>query len=187
MSDTVRVVVGEGRSSGRGLLRFVLQGEGYDVVGEAGTSAELAGLLALHQPDAVVIDDGIGVTAVQMAREVAPDTKVVLVWPEAVVPIGGDARVDPDHLLGGLSTAVAKVVGRAPVAPTIVAPDWVERVRKDPAVLRERIAKHGGLPERRPSVTELQRRGRRLHPLRRRGRGGRGRRRSGGRDRGRGR
>src|SRR6185436_14735492 len=38
-----------------------------------------------------------------------------------------------------------------------------ERVRKDPATLRELLAARGGVPTR-PSVTELQRRGHRLHP-----------------------
>ena len=38
----VRIVVAEGPSRRKGLLRFVLESEGYDVVGEASTTAELA-------------------------------------------------------------------------------------------------------------------------------------------------
>ena len=79
----------------RGLLRFVLEGDGFEVVGEAGSSAELAPVLAELQPDAVVLDDGIGATAVQLCREIAPRAKIIVVWPDAVVPIGGDARVAP--------------------------------------------------------------------------------------------
>jgi hypothetical protein len=161
----VCVVVGEGQSMRQGLLRFVLEGEGFEVVGEAATSAELARVLAIHQPDVVVLDDGIGATAVQMAREVAPKTKVILVWPGAVVPIGGDARVDPSEVLRDLGSAVARVAGvPIPSAEGFVRPDWVEKVRKDPAALREMLAARGGIESRRPSVTELQRRGRRLHP-----------------------
>ena len=37
----VRIVVGEGPSERKGLLRFVVDGEGYDVVAEASTTAEL--------------------------------------------------------------------------------------------------------------------------------------------------
>jgi hypothetical protein len=160
-----RVVVGEGQSMRQGLLRFVLEGDGFEVVGEAATSAELARVLAIHQPDVVVLDDGIGATAVQMAREVAPRTKVILVWPGAVVPIGGDARVEPSEVLRDLGGAVARVAGvPIPAAEGFVRPDWVERVRKDPAALRQMLAARGGIQNRRPSVTELQRRGRRLHP-----------------------
>jgi hypothetical protein len=161
----VRVVVGEGQSMRQGLLRFVLEGDGFEVVGEAATSAELARVLAIHQPDVVVLDDGIGATAVQMAREVAPKTKIILVWPGAVVPIGGDARVEPSEVLRDLGGAVARVMGvPIPTAAGFVRPDWVERVRKDPTALREMLAARGGIENRRPSVTELQRRGRRLHP-----------------------
>src|SRR4026208_775236 len=91
----VRIVVGEGRSARMGFLRFVLGSEGYEVVAQASSASELARVLAVHQPDVVVLDDGIGATAVQMTHEVSPNAKVILVWPGAVVPIGGDAPVDP--------------------------------------------------------------------------------------------
>ena len=160
-----RIVVGEGQTLRRGLLRFVLEGEGYEVVAEAGSSAELARMVAVHEPDVVVLDDGIGATAVQMARELAPKAKVILVWPGAVVPIGGDARVEPAEVLKELATAVQKVTAHpAPITETLRRPAWIDRVRKDPATLRDLLEKRGGLP-RRPSVTELQRRGQRLHPV----------------------
>jgi hypothetical protein len=60
-------------------------------------------------------------------------------------------------------------------APGIRRPEWVERVRKDPAALREMLAAHGSPPGTGPSVTELQQgpRGRRLgaRPPRPRGSG----------------
>ena len=67
-AQRVRIVVGEGRSSQQGLLRFVLVGEGYDVVADATNPAELARVLAAHKPDVVVLDDGIGATAVGVRR-----------------------------------------------------------------------------------------------------------------------
>ncbi len=97
----VRIVVGEGPSARTGLLRFVLDGEGYDVVAEAATTAELARLMATHRPDIVVLDDGIGAIAVGMINEMSPNTKVVLVWPGAVMPIGGAARVEPSSRAPG--------------------------------------------------------------------------------------
>ena len=163
-ANAVRVVVGEGHPARKGLLRFVLEGDGYDVVGSATTSAELARMLATTQPDVVVLDDGIGATAVQRTREVAPAAKVVLVWPGAVVPIGGDARVEPSQVLRPRGTTVAQVTQPIATVSTMRQPDWVERVRKDPATLRDMLAAKGGVPRTRPSVTELQKRGQRLHP-----------------------
>ncbi|MGE5227746.1 MAG: response regulator transcription factor [Planctomycetaceae bacterium] len=160
-----RVVVGEGRAARKGLLRFVLEGEGFDVVGEAPDAAELAKLLAVEQPDVVVLDDGIGVTAVQLTHEVAPSAKVVLVWPGAVVPIGGDARVEPSEVLRGLGPAVSQVAGLAGLLESFERPDWIDKVRKDPATLRELLAKRGAeeTPDR-PSIIELQRRAQQAEP-----------------------
>ncbi len=112
MSDPVRVVVAEGPSTRKGLLRFVLEGEGYDVVGDAATSAELARVVAVHRPDVVVMDDGIGAMAVAMIRTIAPSTRVVLVWPGAVVPIGGDARVEPSDVLRELGRTMERLTGQ---------------------------------------------------------------------------
>nr|MBA3765345.1 hypothetical protein [Actinomycetota bacterium] len=108
----VRIVVGEGPSTRRGLLRFVLDGEGYDVVAEASTTAALARLMAVHRPDVVVLDDGIGATTVGMINEMSPNTKVVLVWPGAVMPIGGAARVEPARVLQDLGPTIARLTGQ---------------------------------------------------------------------------
>ena len=120
-------------------------------------------MIEANRPDVVVLDDGIGVVAVSMVHEVAPQAKVVLVWPSAVVPIGGDARVEPAKILRDLGPAVEHVM--APVTAlteTFVRPDWIDQVRKDPATLRNKLA--GKQTKKRPSVTRLQRRSQRLHP-----------------------
>jgi hypothetical protein len=171
LARNIRVVVGEGRTAQQGLLRFVLEGEGFDIVGEAGTTADLAIAIAEGQPDVVVLDDGIGVMAVSMVHEALPDTKIVLVWPSAVVPIGGDARVEPAKILNDLGPAVRHVapvgVG-AGMTETFERPEWIDRVRKDPGTLREKLETSGKETTKRPSVTQLQRRGARLHPTGRR-------------------
>ena len=167
MARPIRIVVGEGRTAQHGLLRFVLEGEGFDVVGEANGPADLPATLEANQPDVVVLDDGIGVTAVSMVHEVAPQAKIVLVWPAAVVPIGGDARVEPAKILRDLGPAVDHVTAAsAALTQTFERPDWIDRVRKDPATLRNKLLV-GGAVAKRPSVTRLQRRGKRLHPKRR--------------------
>jgi hypothetical protein len=105
------VVIGEGDPGRHGLLRFVLEGEGYDVLAEAATTVELVHALAVHRPDAVILDDAIGTTAVVVIREMVPKAKVILVWPPDVIPIGGDARVDPGEILSGLGAAVERALG----------------------------------------------------------------------------
>ena len=156
----VRVVVGQGDPDRQGFLRTVLEDDGFDVVGEAATTSPLARLLTDEHPDVVVLDDAIGVSAVQLAAEIVPSAKIVVVWPAAVVPIAGAIRVEPSEVLETLAGTVALAAGIGGLAER---PEWIEKVKKDPATLRELLAARGGVPTR-PSVTELQRRGHRLHP-----------------------
>jgi hypothetical protein len=107
----IGVVVGEGHPVRKGLLRFVLEGEGFLVLADASTAVELVQALAVHRPEAVVLDDAIGTTAVVLAREMCPDAKIVLVWPSDVSPITGDATVDPTQVLRELGPAVERACG----------------------------------------------------------------------------
>ncbi|MEO8476914.1 MAG: hypothetical protein ABI572_07660, partial [Actinomycetota bacterium] len=153
MSDPVRVVVAEGLSTRKGLLRFVLEGEGYEVVGEASTSAELARTVASFRPDVVVIDDGIGAMAVGMIREIVPSLRVILVWPGAVVPIGGDARVEPSEVLRELGRTMERLTGQPSATGEqegLMESDPLEPVHQDPASLREILARGEAARLRRP-------------------------------------
>jgi hypothetical protein len=133
----VRVLVGEGQPARRGLFRFVLENEGYEVVGEAASTMELAQQLAVHRPDVVVLDDGIDASAVAMLREVQPGAKLILVWPRGVAAVGADARLEPSEVMRSLGATVARVTGveggvltlppperpRVPVPDVIVVPE----------------------------------------------------------------
>jgi hypothetical protein len=158
----VRVVVGQGDLEQAGSLRALLERNDFDVVGEAANTSQLARVLTDEQPDIVVLDDAIGIDAVELAAEIAPDARLVVVWPAAVMPIAGAVRVEPSEVTTALSPTVALAAGLGGFA-AIDRPEWIERVKKDPATLREMLAARGSLPAR-PSVTELQRRGHRLHP-----------------------
>src|SRR5712692_498541 len=122
----IRVMVGEGRSARKDLLRFVLENEGYDVVAEASSTLELAQKVVVHRPDVVVLDDGIDASAVGMLREVLPSAKVILVWPRGVTAVGADARLEPDEVMTSLGATIARVMGRgsviAPPRPRIGPP-----------------------------------------------------------------
>ncbi|HEY7666495.1 MAG TPA: hypothetical protein VIE12_00060 [Actinomycetota bacterium] len=119
----VRVLVGEGQPARRGLFRFVLENEGYDVVAEAATSMELAQQLAIHRPDVVVLDDGIDATAVAMLREVQPAAKLILVWPRGVSAVGADARLEPSEVMHALGPTVARVTGGSGAVLTMPPPE----------------------------------------------------------------
>ncbi|MEP6973270.1 MAG: hypothetical protein ABI869_03890 [Actinomycetota bacterium] len=125
----VRVMVGEGQTARKGLLRFVLENEGYDVVAEATSTLELAQRLAIHRPDVVVLDEGIDASAVGMMREVLPSAKVILVWPRGVTAIGSDARLEPSEVMTSLGSTVGRVMGAggviAPPRPRVAPPDVI--------------------------------------------------------------
>ena len=152
----VRIVVGEGRSSRQGMLRFVLAGEGYDVVADASNPAELARVLAVHKPDVVVLDDGIGATTVTMVHDMLPGAKMILVWPEAVSPIAGASRVEPSQVLQDLGPTVERLTGVAGVAVAGEGPAAVDRAKGDPSSLRRMLRTAG--------VVDLVARSRASHP-----------------------
>ena len=130
----IGIVVGEGDRSRR-LLRFVLEGEGFVVLAEATTAVELVQALAVHRPDAVVLDDAIGSVAVVLTREMSPEAKLVLVWPSDLTPINGDATVEPTQVLRELGPAIERACG-------------VPLVEPEPAIVRS-MSSHPR-PERHP-------------------------------------
>jgi hypothetical protein len=125
----IRVMVGEGQTARKGLLRFVLENEGYDVVAEATSTLELAQRLVIHRPDVVVLDDGIDASAVGMMREVLPSAKIILVWPRGVAAVGVEARLEPAEVMTSLGSTVARVVGKgsviAPPRPRFTPPEVI--------------------------------------------------------------
>jgi len=159
------IVIGEGASTRKGFLRFVLEGEGFEVAVEASTVEELSRVFAVHHPDIVVLDDSLGTAGLELTQRLAPDAKIVVVWPAAVQPIGANARVEPGSVVRELGSTVERVAGIGPVTgliETFERPDWIGKVRKDPATLREILAAGRTRPSS-PSVTELQRSSRQ-HP-----------------------
>ncbi len=98
----VRVVVGHGDPPSDATIMDALDGEGIVVIGDASTPEDLARILRAESPDVVVLDDMIGVAAVQVVADEAPDARLVVVWPAAVLPIAGATRVDAAHVAEAL-------------------------------------------------------------------------------------
>ena len=106
------------------------------MVAEAATTAELARVMAVHRPDVVVLDDGIGAVAVGMINEMSPATDVILVWPGAVMPVGGAARVEPSRVLQDLGPAVESLTGQPCASTSGSGAALLDRAANDPDVLR---------------------------------------------------
>ena len=108
---TVQVVLGEAERTG--ILRFVLEGEGFDIVGMASCDEELERVLAGARPSVIVLDGGISAAAALEARERATGASLVVVWPEGVAAVLAEERVDPHLVIEDLGAAVRRASRRA--------------------------------------------------------------------------
>jgi hypothetical protein len=108
----VQVVLGEAERTD-GLLRFVLEAEGFDIVGLASDDEELGRVLRGARPAVVVLDGGISATAALEARERSHGAALVVVWPDGVSAAIAEERVDPYEAIADLGDAVRRAVHRA--------------------------------------------------------------------------
>ena len=108
---TVQVVLGEAERTG--ILRFVLEGEGFDIVGMASNDEELERVLVGARPSVIVLDGGISAAAALEARERATGASLVVVWPEGVAAVLAEERVDPHLVIEDLGAAVRRASKRA--------------------------------------------------------------------------
>jgi hypothetical protein len=108
----VQVVLGEAERTD-GLLRFVLEAEGFDIVGLASDDHELVRVLRGARPTVVVLDGGISATAALEAREGSHGAALVVVWPDGVSAAIAEERVDPYEAIADLGDAVRRAVHRA--------------------------------------------------------------------------
>jgi hypothetical protein len=170
----IRVIVAEGpdRSAGPlGLLRAVLEQEGVEVAGEVFGHSELIQLAADEQPDAVVFAARAPQDELDRLRAVAPSTKVVFVSPilTAAEAEMAEAVVERSDVLASLGPvlvhlcAPGRVNARRAMTEHFDRPDWIDRVRKDPAALRDILSDGSpsgqteqSEPVEPPSVTSLQ-------------------------------
>jgi hypothetical protein len=119
----VQVVLGEAERTD-GLLRFVLEGEGFDIVGLASDDQELARVLRGARPTVIVLDGGISAAAALDARRSSPGASLVVVWPDGVSAVLAEERVDPHLVIPDLGEAVRKAAHRAePIEPLIRVPE----------------------------------------------------------------
>src|SRR3954468_23548346 len=110
-SASARVVLAE--SDAPGSLHYLLEAEGFQVVGCASDEAELGRVLGQRiDPDVVVLDADIVATSILVARQLAPDAHVIAVWPDAVQPPPGGERIDPRMVYEELGPAIRRHMDR---------------------------------------------------------------------------
>ena len=117
----VQVVLGEAERDD-GLLRFVLEAEGFDLVGLASSDEELERVLRGARPSVVVLDGGISAAAALRCPGVLEDAALVVVWPDGISAVLAEERVEPSLVIEDLGDAVRRAVDRVrpPSEPVVV-------------------------------------------------------------------
>jgi hypothetical protein len=119
----VRVVLAEADAPGS--LHYLLEAEGFQVVGCAADEHELGRVLGQDlEPDVIVLDADITATSLLVARELAPEAHVIAVWPDDVLPPPGGDRVSPRLVYEELGPAIRRHMD-ARVVPVVHVPDVV--------------------------------------------------------------
>ena len=115
-----RVVLAEADAPGS--LHYLLEAEGFQVVGCASNEDELGRVLGQGvRPDVIVLDADVVATSSLVARQLAPEAHVIAVWPEAVQPPPGGERVDPRMVYEELGPAIRRHMDRRTVPVPVIA------------------------------------------------------------------
>src|SRR6188472_1340524 len=115
-----RVVLAEADAPGS--LHYLLEAEGFQVVGCASNEDELGRVLGQGvRPDVIVLDADVVATSSLVARKLAPEAHVIAVWPEAVQPPPGGERVDPRMVYEELGPAIRRHMDRRTVPVPVIA------------------------------------------------------------------
>jgi hypothetical protein len=114
VSPAVRVVLAE--ADAPGALHYLLEAEGFQVVGCASDERELVRVLEQDiRADVIVLDRDITVTSVLVAQTHAPSAQVIVIWPDGVQALTGTRRVAPRLVYEQLGPAVRRSLEAAPV------------------------------------------------------------------------
>jgi len=134
----VRIVVAEAAAS-PGPLHYILESEGFQILGSASDDDDLTRLLSQRiEPDVIVVDAGVPATTVMTAQEFSPASELIVVWPEGIVPPASADQVFPDLVFEDLGPAVRRAAERNRLRhPVEDEPDevadvtWIEPEERD--------------------------------------------------------
>lgn len=110
----------------RDMLKLILRGEGYSVLGEAGNGNEAINKCERFQPDMVLLDINMplmdGIQAIEEIRKASPKTMIVMVSAEATMDKVSEA------IKKGASGFIVKPLNAASVLDRITS---ILRTRRD--------------------------------------------------------
>ena len=110
----IGILLGGGNPPGLDDLRAFLEGEGFDVLGEASDGHEVVALAVSLRPAVVILDSSMPrASAVEAAREIlklCPETRVMLL----------SRRADEDQIIAAFRAGVRGYVVRADAPATLV-------------------------------------------------------------------
>jgi hypothetical protein len=137
----VRVVLAENDSPGP--LHYLIESEGFQVVGCASDDVDLARVLGQVQPDVIVLDADIIATSALVAREKAPSSELIVVWPDGVQLPPAAERVHPRLVYQDLGPAIRRAADdRRTRHPAAIEPadDDIETPREAPVSIDGAVA-----------------------------------------------
>jgi hypothetical protein len=140
----LRVVVADGRPLERTLLRYVLEGNGFEVPAEAGTVLDAVRFVEQERPDVVVVHEDLArerdASLLAQLREMAPGTNLVLVTkggvPDPDLLERVDAAIEEGIGLQDLSAAVWQASRRRHTAKGAILAFPFSRREREPARVR---------------------------------------------------
>ena len=122
------VLIADRRPVSRQLIRFLLEQDRFDVLGEASTVTEVLRSVTTHRPDALVVNDNVpaapGTDPIREIRRLSPSTKVVLISSgrlEGSPWQGADAILEEEVSVRQLTRVLAQILaGVAVIAPAAI-------------------------------------------------------------------
>jgi CheY-like chemotaxis protein len=146
----IRVLVAGDIYVNRSLVRPFLEDDGYDVVAEAFSSADVVTAVGQEQPDAIVIDDRLlrgrpNEGTIEKIRRAAPDAKVIVMTsaPGPVRRPGADAYLPRGVSLATVSASLGRLLGADMTRETLAAAGVATSGRASAPAVRERKARDG--------------------------------------------
>lgn len=142
---SIRVLVAGSTPVDRSLVRHFLQGQGFEVVGEAARPEEVVRLVGPLAPDAVVLDAdlfGESLPTAWPVRSASPDSKIVVLAEQGSGEpgaLGADAVLEKGPGFGDLASALWLLTAPSQPEPTGEVAGVVPLVRpSDPLALAEK-------------------------------------------------
>src|SRR5919197_575548 len=122
------VLIADRRPVSRQLIRFLLEQDRFDVLGEASTVTDVLRSVTTHRPDALVVNDNVpaapGTDPIREIRRLSPSTKVVLISSERLEGSpwqGADAILEEEVSVRQLTRVLAQILaGVAVIAPASI-------------------------------------------------------------------